>query len=100
MAGQDHQQLRTFVEKAGFEFDLVANGRDAIHIDRKASCGTVSSGDGAFQGFYVCLNAPLADQVAPGVGYSLRPKRTSEEYFWTVPPGVVLLKPDDKGPHE
>ena len=26
MRGQDYQQLRTFLEKAGFEFDLVAEG--------------------------------------------------------------------------
>lgn len=99
MAGQDYRQLRTLVEKAGFEFDLVANG-DAIPIDRKASCGTVSSGDGTFQGFYVCLDAALADRIVPGVGYSLRPKRTSQEYFWTVLPGVMLRRPDGKGAHE
>jgi hypothetical protein len=100
MGGQDYQQLRTLVEKAGFEFDLVAEGRDTIPIDRKASCGTVSSGDGAFQGFYACLGAALADRIVPGVKYSLRPKRTSQEYFWTVLAGVVLLRPDDKGAHE
>jgi hypothetical protein len=100
MAGQDYQQLRALLEKAGFEFELVAEGRDAIPIDRKASCGTVSSGDGTFQGFYVCLGAALADRIVPGVAYSLRPKRTSQEYFWTLLPGVVLRRPDDKGAHE
>lgn len=38
--GQDYQQLRAFLDKAGFEFDLVAEGRDAIPIDRNASCST------------------------------------------------------------
>jgi len=100
MTGQDYQQLQTFVEKAGFEFDLTAEGRDAIPIDRKASCGTVSSGDGTFQGFYICLNGALADRIVPGVGYSLRPKRASQEYFWTVLPSVVLRRPDDKAVHQ
>ena len=36
MTGQDYQQLRAFLEKAGFDFDLVAEGRDPIPIDRKA----------------------------------------------------------------
>jgi hypothetical protein len=84
------------LEKAGFEFDLVAEGRDAIPIDRKASCGSVSSGDGTFQGFYVCLSEPSANQIAPGVSYSLRPKRTNQEYFWTVLPTALLRRPDGK----
>jgi hypothetical protein len=92
MAGQDQQQLRALVEKAGFEFELVAEGREAISIDHKASCGTVSSGDGTFQGFYVCLGA-LADRIVPGLAYSLRPKRTNDEYFWTILPDVVLQRP-------
>lgn len=100
MTGQDYQQLRTFLEQAGFEFDLVAEGRDAIPIDRKASCGSVSSGDGTFQGFYVCLSEPSANQIVPGVSYSLRPKRTNQEYFWTVLPTAVLRKPDGKSAHE
>lgn len=100
MTGQDYQQLRTFLEKAGFEFDLVTEGRNAIPIDRKASCGSVSSGDGTFQGFYVCLSEPSANQIVPGVSYSLRPKRTNQEYFWTVLPTAVLRKPDAKSTHE
>jgi hypothetical protein len=92
MAGQDQQQLRALVEKAGFEFELVAEDREAISIDHKASCGTVSSGDGTFQGFYVCLGA-LADRIVPGLAYSLRPKRTNDEYFWTILPDVVLQRP-------
>jgi hypothetical protein len=100
MAGQDYHQLGTLVEKAGFEFELVAEAREAIPIDRKAFCGTVSSDDGKFQGFYVCLGAAWADRIVPGLAYSLRPKRTSQEYFWTVLPGVVLRRPDDKGAHE
>lgn len=100
MTGQDYQQLRTFLDKAGFEFDLVAEGRDAIPIDHKASCGNVSSGDGTFQGFYVCLSELSVNQIVPGVKYSLRPKRTNQEYFWTVLPTVVLRRPDGKGAHE
>lgn len=100
MTGQDYQQLRTFLDKAGFEFDLVAEGRDPVPIDRKSSCGTVSSGDGTFQGFYVCLSQPSANQILPGVSYSLRPKRTNQEYFWTVLPTVVLRRADSKGVRE
>jgi hypothetical protein len=99
MTGQDYQQLRTFLEQAGFEFNLVAKGRDSIPIDRKASCGTVSSGDGTFQGFYVCLSEQSANQIVPGVNYSLSPKRISKEYFWTVLPGAVLRRPDGKSAH-
>jgi pimeloyl-ACP methyl ester carboxylesterase len=96
MAGQDHQQLRSFVARAGFEFDLVAEGRPAIHINERASCGTTSSGDGKFQGFYVCLDSAALDRIAPGVPYSLRPRKTSDKYYWTVPPDVVFVKPPAK----
>jgi hypothetical protein len=100
MAGQDYQQLSSFLENVGFEFELVAEGRDAIPIDRKASCGSVSSGDGTFQGFCVCLSAALADRIVPEVAYSLRPKRTSQEYFWAVLPSVVLRRPAAKAVRE
>jgi len=93
MAGQDYQQLRTFIKNAGFEFDLVANGQGPIHLDQKASCGNFSSGHGSLQGFYVCFDSQLADQITPGVAYSLRPNKTNGAYFWTVLPSVVLLKP-------
>ena len=87
------------VEKAGFEFELIAEGHVSIPIDGQALCGSTSTGDGAFQGFYVCLGA-AADRIAAGVKYSLRPKRKSVEYFWTVLPEVVLRRPDGKGDHE
>lgn len=92
MEGQGHQQLTAFVQNAGFEFDLVANGREDVHVDHQAFCGTTSFGDGEFKGFYVCLDAESANRVAPGVAYSLRPKRNHEGYFWTVPPDVTLMK--------
>jgi len=95
MAGQDYQQLRTFLEKAEFEFGLVAEGHDAIPIDRKASCGSVSSGDGTFQGFYVCsVNRRPTDSSRGEL--SLRPKRTNQDYFWTVLPTALLRRPDAK----
>ena len=31
-----------------------------------------------------------------GLGIPLRPKRTSHEYFWTILPGVVLRRNDDR----
>lgn len=92
MKGVDFGQLQTFVDNAGFEFDLVANGRAEIHIGRKAFCGTTSYKDGEFQGFYVCLDAAQINQIAPGVPYSLRPKKVSDAYTWTVPLDVVLLR--------
>ena len=92
MEGQGHQQLTAFVENAGFEFDLVANGLEDVHVDHQAFCGTTSFGEGEFKGFYVCLDAESANQIASGVAYSLRPKRNNEDYFWTVSPGVTLVK--------
>jgi hypothetical protein len=97
MVGQDYQQLRTLVEKAGFAFDLVSEGRDPVPIDQKSFCGTTSTGDGQFQAFYVCLDPAVVDRINPGVAYSLRPKRINDAYFWTVLPGVALRKPADGG---
>lgn len=94
MKGQNSDQLQAFVDKAGFEFDLVADGRPEIQIDRKDLWGTTSYNDGEFQGFYVLLTPSQISQIAPGVPYSLRPKRTSDLYYWTVPPDVVLLRRD------
>lgn len=100
MTGQDYQQLRSFLETAGFEFDLVAEGHDAVPINRSASCNISSSGDGGFQGFYVCLKPEVAEKIAAGVNYTLRPKKTNDDYFWAVLPSVVLRRPDDKSPHQ
>jgi hypothetical protein len=88
------QYLQAFVEKAGFDFELVSNGRATIPIGREAFCGTTSYNNGEFQGFYVCLNSVLASQVTAGVPYCLRPKKTSDAFFWTVPANVVLLRRD------
>ena len=92
MEGQGHRQLTAFVENAGFEFDLAANGLEDVHVDRQAFCGTTSFGEGEFKGFYVCLDAESANRIASGVAYSLRPKRNNEDYFWTVAPDVTLVK--------
>jgi hypothetical protein len=96
MAGQDYQQLRTFIEKAGFDFDLAADGRETIHLDGKAHCGNFSAGDGASQGFYVCLDPQLADRIAPGAAYTLRSNRTGKAYSWSINAGIVLRRPDRK----
>jgi pimeloyl-ACP methyl ester carboxylesterase len=94
--GEDSQQLSAFVEKAGFDFDLVANGHAGIHIGRETFCGITSYNDGEFQGFYVCLDAAAVNQVSAGVPYSLRPRKISDVYFWTIPPHVVLLRRDTR----
>ena len=80
MAGQDYQQLRTFIDNAGFDFDLVAAGQETVHLDSKTHCGNFSVRDGSSQGFYVCLDSQLTHQIAPGVAYSLRPTATSKAY--------------------
>jgi hypothetical protein len=94
MKGQNSDQLQAFVDNAGFEFDLVADGQPEIHIDRKAFWGTTSYKDGEFQGFYVLLTPAQITQIAPEVPYSLRPKKVSDAYTWTVPSDVVLLRRD------
>jgi len=82
------------IDSSGFAFELVAEGRESMAIDRKSSCGNTSYGDGQFQGFNVCLSADLAGRIVPGAAYTLRPKQTNQEYFWTVLPDAVLRRPE------
>jgi hypothetical protein len=95
MKGQDNEQLRSLMQRAGFEFELMAKGRDTFTIDRRSFCGFVSSGSGSIQGFQVCLGE-TAGRIAPGISYSLHPKRSNDDYYWSVTPDVVLRKPDGK----
>ena len=95
LPGQDHWQLREFIENAGFEFVLRATDRAEVKITRESHCGTTSSGNGAFQGFYVCLNAEQIRSIDAGVEYAIVPSNASAHYAWAVRDGLRLTRPEN-----
>lgn len=96
LPGQDHRQLREFVENAGFEFVLRAADRAEVKITRESHCGTTSSsGDGAFQGFYVCLHGEQIRSIDAGVEYAIVPSNASTQYAWAVRDDLRLVRPEN-----
>ncbi|NKB66818.1 MAG: hypothetical protein GKR89_07150 [Candidatus Latescibacteria bacterium] len=93
MEGQDYQQLDTFYGRAGLHFLLRAAGQEDIAIDRGNYKGNQSDGNGSYQAFIVVLQAVQLAAMAPGVSYELLAQNSSDEFFWTVRPGVELVKP-------
>ena len=93
LAGQDHHQLDSFRENAGFRFLLKADGHEDIPITEKRSYGTCSSGEGDFQGFVVSMEPSDLEKVIPGVAYAIVPAEQGEEYTWKVKDGVRLVRP-------
>lgn len=93
LQGQDHGQLGEFVENAGFNFHLRAEGHPEIVITTSNFTGTSSMGDGEFQAFYVEFNPDQLKKLIPGVPYTLHPENKSDKYVWIVNEGVTLVKP-------
>jgi len=93
MEGQDHHQLDTFKENAGFNFVLKAEGHENISITKENSIGTMSSNDGSFQGFTVRLIPSQLEKLIRGVEYTILPLNESKEYAWKVKKEVKLIRP-------
>jgi hypothetical protein len=87
---RDHHQLDDFRKKAGFHFVLEAEGRPSVVVSARDSCGTCSSGDGAFQGFVVCLGPSKEAMIEPSDGYRLAAIGSSGS--WVVREGVRLRR--------
>jgi hypothetical protein len=77
LEGQDHQQLDTFREKAGFHFQLRAPDQEPLEITKAHFLGTCSRGNGDFQGFVIRLDDAEAEKLTPGVEYTLVPIDTA-----------------------
>ena len=90
---QDYRQLDEFVENAGFNFRLRADGHPEIIITRENYKGNSSMGDGQFQAFYVRLDEGQLKALVPGVPYTLHPENKSDKYIWMVNDGVTLIRP-------
>jgi len=93
MEGQNHRQLNKFVENAGFDFILCADGHDDIAISDQNFGGSSSMGNGEYQALYAKLNSSQLEALVPNVSYTITPVNKSEKYFWTVNDGVTLVKP-------
>jgi len=91
--GQDHRQLNEFVENAGFNFVLCADGHDDVTISDDNFSGSSSMGHGDYQAFYARLNNSQLKTLVPNVPYTIKPVNKSERYFWTVNEGVKLVRP-------
>ena len=92
---RDYRQLEDFYHRAGgLHFVLRADGYEDIQVTPPNYRGTRSSGDGTLQAFVINLVPSQMAKMAPGVPYMLHSINKSTEYFWTVCPGVSLVKPE------
>jgi hypothetical protein len=93
LTGQDYRQLSEFVENAGFNFRLRAEGHPEIVITKNNYHGSSSMGDGDFQAFYVGLDEYQLKKLVPGVPYTLHPENKSDKYVWIVNESVTFIRP-------
>jgi len=93
MRGQDHRQLDEFVENAGFNFRLRAEGHPEIVITESSYRGNSSMGDGDFQAFYVEFNEDQLKKLISGVPYTVHPENKSDKYVWIVNEDVTFVQP-------
>ncbi len=93
LEGQDYRQLSEFIENAGFNFRLCAEGHPDIIVTQSNYGGSRSSGNEKFQAFYMQLSESQLKELVPDVPYKLLPENKSDKYFWNVNNGVTLLKP-------
>ena len=92
LEGQDYTQFRTFLENAGFSFELRASEAEPVRITRENSRGSMSIGDGSFQGFVIKLEAGQLDRITVGQEYRLHPSDPAASASWIVRKGVVLVR--------
>ncbi len=91
--GQDHRQLDEFVDNAGFNFRLHAEGHPDIIITHGNYFGNSSMGDGRFQAYYVQLNESQLKNFESNVPYTLHPENESDKFVWKVNDGVTAIRP-------
>ena len=90
---RDYSQLDEFYHRAGgLHFVFRADGYEDIQVTPRNYKGTLSRGNGTVQAFVINLDPAQMAKMAPGVPYMLHSKNKSTEYFWTVCPGVSLVK--------
>lgn len=92
LPGQNYRQLGEFVENAGFDFVLRAEGRPDVVLSKDHYGGNCSSGDGAFQAFYVNLDQTQRDALVPDVAYTLCPKNAKAPYMWHADNAALISK--------
>jgi hypothetical protein len=88
---QNHTQLDDFVRNAGFHFRLTAKGQNEIVLTKNNRSGTVSSGDGGFQGYIATLTSEQLAAMKPDQEYHLEVLGNQGEYKWTIE-GMPNLK--------
>jgi len=93
MQGQDHRQLDEFVNNAGFNFRLRAEGHPEIFITENNYRGNSSMGNGDYQAFYVTFSEDQLEKLAPDVHYTLQAENKSDKYVWIVNEGVTFVRP-------
>ena len=73
---------------------LRADGYEDIQVTSRNYWGNQSDGNGTYQAFVIKLEPDQVAKMAPGVPYMLHSINKSTEYFWTVCPGISLVKPE------
>ncbi len=90
---QGYQELTDFYTKANFNGYLRSAVGENITIDRSNFAGTVSAGDGTFQGYVFTLSEAQLNAMQAGSVYRLEVKNNdSSDYRWITVENLILEK--------
>jgi hypothetical protein len=91
---KNYRQLSEFKDDAGFNFEIRSlDNKTKTLITTMNFAGTMSMGDGTFQGFVVKLDQNQLSKLKSQQKYKIIPKNKSNKYKWRVKKSVYLIKP-------
>lgn len=89
----DREIVRAFLGEAGFELELVAEGRSRIGARVYESTG-YNWDDQFYSGFWLNISDPEFQRMEPGAPYRLIAKKNGPGRQWVIGDRVRLIKPE------
>ena len=91
--GQDYNQFSEFVQKAGFNFEIIDmdSGSIVCKVDERNYFMSMSEANGVLQGYAVKLRKEQTDQLQEGKKYTIRPVNITDTYQWLNDSGVSFV---------
>ncbi len=95
ISGYYLDQLKSFVSKAGTEFELVAEGKPKLNFKTTRATYHLDAGQ-EFFGVYGEIEVAELETMEPGVSYQLVPKVNNSNYQWVIEDKVRITRPEPK----
>ena len=91
--GRDYKQLEEFFKNYGFDFELISPNGKKLKISKSNYLGTISKGDGSFQGFVVTLELDALKQLKTERQWRLKTADDLKK-TWVINDNVFLVIPE------